>query len=82
MSVRPAIVLMDVGLARLNGVDATRRIKGLLPDTIVIGLSVHDMGQIESAMLAAGASAFLSKDIQPAQLIATIRNQIELAAKP
>lgn len=82
LSLRPAVVLMDVGLARLSGVDATRRIKGLLPDTIIIGLSVHNVGHIESAMLKAGASAFLPKDIQPDQLITTIRDQIELAAKP
>jgi hypothetical protein len=30
---------MDMGLARLNGVDATRRVKNLLPDTVIIGLS-------------------------------------------
>ncbi|HJR75378.1 MAG TPA: response regulator transcription factor [Nitrospiraceae bacterium] len=77
LSLRPAVVLMDVGLSRLNGIDATRRIKDLLPHTAIIGLSVHDVGHIESAMLAAGASAFLSKDTSPDQLVATIREQIE-----
>jgi DNA-binding NarL/FixJ family response regulator len=81
MSLRPAVVLMDVGLARLNGVDATRRIKNLLPDTVIIGLSVHHTPHIETAMLTAGASAFLSKDIAPEQLTATIRDQIELAPR-
>jgi DNA-binding NarL/FixJ family response regulator len=81
VSLRPAVVLMDVGLSRLSGVDATRRIKDLLPDTVVIGLSVHKERHIGSAMLAAGASAFLSKDIDPNQLMATIRDHIELAAK-
>jgi len=78
LSLRPAVVLMDVGLSRLNGIDATRRIIDLLPHTVIIGLSVHDVGPIESAMLAAGASAFLSKDISPDQLVATIREQIDL----
>lgn len=78
LSLRPAVVLMDVGLARLNGIDATRRIIDLLPHTVIIGLSVHDVGHIESAMLAAGASAFLSKDTSPDQLVATIREQIDL----
>src|SRR5690349_18172796 len=67
MSLRPAVVLMDVGLARLNGVDATRRITNLLPDTVIIGLSVHHTPHIETAMLTAGASVFLSKDIPPEQ---------------
>ena len=78
LSLRPAVVLMDVGLSRLNGIDATRRIIDLLPHTVIIGLSVHAVGHIESAMLAAGASAFLSKDISPDQLVTTIREQIEL----
>jgi DNA-binding NarL/FixJ family response regulator len=78
LSLRPAVVLMDVGLSRLSGIDATRRIIDLLPHTVIIGLSVHDVGHIESAMLAAGASAFLSKDISPDQLVATIREQIDL----
>ena len=78
LSLRPAVVLMDVGLSRLNGIDATRRIKDLLPHTVIIGLSVHDVRHIESAMLAAGASAFLSKDTSPDQLVATIREQVEI----
>ena len=81
MSLRPAVVLMDVGLARLNGVDATRRIKNLLPDTVIIGLSIHYAPHIETAMLTAGAGVFLSKDIPPDQLITTIRDQIELAPR-
>jgi DNA-binding NarL/FixJ family response regulator len=80
LSLRPAVVLMDVGLARLNGIDATRRIKELLPDTVIIGLSVHNIGQIHSAMLTAGASAFFSKDIHPDHLVTTIRHHAELAA--
>ena len=78
LSLRPNVVLMDVGLSRLNGVDATRRIKDLLPNTVIIGLSVHNVGPIECAMLAAGASAFLSKDTSPEELITTIREQNEL----
>lgn len=79
MSLRPAVVLMDVGLARLNGVDATRRIKNLLPDTVIIGLSVYHAPHIETAMLTAGASVFLPKDIQPDQLVAAIRDHIAVA---
>jgi DNA-binding NarL/FixJ family response regulator len=78
LSLRPAVILMDVGMSRLSGIEATRRIKDVLPHTAIIGLSVHDVRHIESAMLAAGASAFLSKDASPEQLVATIREQLEL----
>jgi DNA-binding NarL/FixJ family response regulator len=81
MSLRPAVVLMDFGMSRMSGVDATRRIKGLLPDTVIIGLSVHRDRHIESAMLAAGASAFLPKDIHPDELVAAIRDHTEFAAR-
>ena len=77
LSLRPDVVLMDVGLSRLNGVDATRRIKDLLPHTVIIGLSVHSVGQIERAMLIAGASAFFSKDVSPDELVTKIRNTVE-----
>ena len=73
----PDVVLMDIGLSRLNGIDATRRIKDLLPDTIIIGLSVHSVGQIERAMLVAGASAFFSKDVSPEELVAKIRSTVK-----
>jgi DNA-binding NarL/FixJ family response regulator len=82
MSLRPAVVLMDFGMSRMSGVDATRRIKGLLPDTVIIGLSVHKDRHIESAMLAAGASVFLPKDIHPDELVAAIRDHTEFAARP
>ncbi|MGD9727645.1 MAG: response regulator transcription factor [Nitrospiraceae bacterium] len=77
LSLRPDVVLMDIGLSRLNGIDATRRIKDLLPDTIIIGLSIHSVGQIERAMLVAGASAFFSKDVSPDELVAKIRSTVE-----
>ncbi|MEX5217860.1 MAG: response regulator transcription factor [Nitrospira sp.] len=77
LSLRPDVVLMDIGLSRLNGIDATRRIKDLLPDTIIIGLSIHSVGQIERAMLVAGASAFFSKDVSPEELVAKIRSTVK-----
>jgi DNA-binding NarL/FixJ family response regulator len=62
LSVRPHVVVMDIGLARLDGIEATRRIKTVAPDIAVIGLSLHQDPAIESAMLEAGAARFLPKD--------------------
>ena len=58
----PDVVIMDINLPKLDGVEATRLIKRESPDTIVIGLSVHQAGQIEDMLREAGASAYVTKD--------------------
>jgi len=59
---RPAIVLMDVRLPGMSGVEATRRIRLLAPAPLIIGLSVHGTPQMEQQMREAGAAAYLDKE--------------------
>jgi DNA-binding NarL/FixJ family response regulator len=76
-SLRPMVVLMDVGMARMDGVEATRRIRALLPDTIVIGMSCHTSRDVETALLGAGANAFLPKEEVPEKIFSVIAAALE-----
>jgi DNA-binding NarL/FixJ family response regulator len=71
--VRPAVVLMDVKLPGLDGVECVRRLKALLPDVQVIMLTVYQDNDVIFAALAAGATGYLLKRTPGAELIASIR---------
>jgi DNA-binding NarL/FixJ family response regulator len=61
-ALRPDVIVMDVHMPRLDGVEATRRIKAELPDASVIGFSIQYGQNEDGAMRDAGSSAFVSKE--------------------
>jgi PAS domain S-box-containing protein len=71
-ALKPDVVIMDVNMPRMDGVEASKRIKRDLPSTVVIGLSMHEGGHHESAMRESGAAAYLTKDSAAERLIETI----------
>ncbi len=60
--VTPDIILMDIGMKDLNGVEATRQIKAAHPEIRVIGLSTHGDKRYVLGMLEAGANGYVLKD--------------------
>ncbi len=72
-ALRPDVVLMDVRMPDLDGVQATRRIVDSGSSARVIILTTFDLDEYVYAALRAGASGFLLKDAQPADLLSAIR---------
>ena len=57
----PSVVVMDINMPKLNGIDATIRIKTSYPHVVIVGLSVSASDAHRRAMTAAGATALISK---------------------
>ncbi|MFE4977841.1 response regulator [Kitasatospora sp. NPDC056651] len=70
---RPHVVVMDIRMPVLDGVQATERIARELPACRVLALSTFDMDEYVVAALRAGASGFLPKDCSPEELSAAVR---------
>lgn len=70
---RPDVVLMDIQMPGLDGITATQRIVGTLPDTRVAMLTSFDRSQLVYDALVAGASGFLLKDQPREQIVSGVR---------
>lgn len=72
-SLRPMVVTMDVSMPRMNGIEATARIKRVCPGTAVLALTAYDDDPYVFALLDAGAAGYLLKSARGTELIAAIR---------
>lgn len=69
----PDVVLMDVAMPGMSGIEATRRIKALNPDIAVLALTMHEDEQYFFEMLNAGAAGYMPKRAAPDDLVSAIR---------
>ncbi len=70
---KPDVVLMDIGLPDLSGIEATREIKRKNEETAVVALTIHEDEEYFFKMLDAGASGYVSKKAAPEELLVAIR---------
>lgn len=73
VQLEPAVVVMDIGMPQMNGVDATRQLLDKLPQTKVVGLSMHSNRRFVVEILKAGAKGYVVKDAPFHELTAAIR---------
>jgi DNA-binding NarL/FixJ family response regulator len=69
----PDVVLMDVRMPRLDGIEATRRLLAARPEARVLALTTFDLDEYVYAAVQAGASGFLLKDVSPEDLVHAVR---------
>ena len=72
-TLNPDVVLMDIGLPDISGIEATAEIKRLWPDVSVVALTIHEGEEYFFKMLEAGASGYVPKRAAPEELLTAIR---------
>jgi two-component system response regulator NreC len=70
---KPTVVLMDIGLPDLSGIDATREIKRTNPEVAVVALTIHEDEEYFFKMLEVGAGGYVPKRAAPEELLTAIR---------
>jgi two-component system response regulator NreC len=70
---KPDVVIMDVAMPGMNGIEATRRIKAAHPETAVLALTMYEDEQYFFEMLHAGASGYIPKRAAPDDLVSAIK---------
>lgn len=73
---KPDVVLTDIGLPGMSGIEGIKVLRGLLPDTPFIALTVYDDNERIFAALCAGACGYLLKNTQPSRLLDALRETV------
>ena len=73
LRLKPNVILMDIGLPDMSGIDATREIKKRCPELFIVALTIHEDEEYFFKMLEAGASGYVPKRAAPEELVTAIR---------
>ena len=78
---KPDLVLMDLRMPGISGIDATRQLKHEMPELKIIILTIFDLQQYKEAAMASGASAYVSKKSLSEELLPTIRSMFSVCGR-
>jgi DNA-binding NarL/FixJ family response regulator len=70
---KPDVIIMDIAMPKLNGIEATKAIKARLPSTAVLALTAYDYDEYILALVEAGAAGYLLKSVSGDRLVAAVR---------
>ena len=70
---KPDVIVLDIGMPLLNGLEAGRQIKHLLPDVKLVFVTMHEEAEVTAEAFRSGASAYVLKRSAPAELLTAIR---------
>jgi two-component system response regulator NreC len=73
----PDVIIMDVTMPRMNGIEATRQIKAMMPNIKIVALSAYDNREYVMGMVKAGVSGYLLKDCAFEELVRAIRTVLQ-----
>ena len=74
---RPDVVIMDIAMPNLNGIEATKQIKAMAPHTRILVLTAYDNPEFVTAVIDAGAAGYLLKNVRGRELTNAIRSAYE-----
>ena len=77
-AVHPHVVLMDLYMPGMDGIESTRQIHRHFPETCIIGMSSESGAWVKEGFLSAGARAFLPKELVPGHLVEVIHKECSL----
>ena len=76
-TLKPDAIVLDIEMPRLNGLDAARQIKALLPHVQLVFLTMHEESDLAAEAFRAGASAYVLKQSAPSELLTAIREVLQ-----